>query len=59
MELVKIEADNWTIPNDESDGLGVCGKSFAFIASDNGDIPNILCDDARLYKWDRNHYMEP
>lgn len=59
MELVKIEADNWTIPNDESDGLGVSGKSFSFIASDDGDIPDILCNDAWLYKWDGNHYMVP
>ena len=59
MELVKIEADNWTIPNNENVGLGVSGKSFSFIASDDGDIPDILCNDAWLYKWDRNHYMEP
>lgn len=59
MELVKIEADNWTIPNNENVGLGVSGKSFSFIASDDGDIPDILCNDAWLYKWDGNHYMVP
>ena len=59
MELKRIEADNWTIPNDGNESLGVITNSFSFIVSENGDIPDILCDDAWLYKWDGNSYVAP
>lgn len=55
----ECKGNNKILIYNESDGLGVCGKSFSFIASDDGDIPDILCNDAWLYKWDGNHYMVP
>lgn len=59
MELVKIEADNWTIPNDGNESLCIIANTFSFIASDNGDIPSILCNDAWLFEWNGNSFLAP
>lgn len=57
MILLKIEADSWKIPSDEEGSLGVMGSSFAFLASKSNGVPDILCDDAWLYKWDGEKYV--
>lgn len=57
MSLIKIEADNWSIPENEDESLGVTAYSFTFLLSNNGGVPDILCDDAWIYKWDRSRYV--
>lgn len=59
MLLMKIEADNWRIPENEDENIGVRGKTFTFLASKNGIVPDILCDDAWLYKWNGEKYTRP
>ena len=59
MSLIKIEADNWSIPENEDESLGVSGNTFTFLASKNGVVPDILCDDAWLYKWSGEKYTRP
>jgi len=59
MLLMKIEADNWSIPENEDEGLGVSGNTFTFLNSRNGVAPDILCDDAWLYKWNGEKYVIP
>lgn len=57
MSLIKIEADNWSIPENENESLGVSGNTFIFLSSKNGVVPDILCDDAWLYKWNGEKYV--
>lgn len=57
MALVKIEDSNWTIPMSDNENLGVTGYSFAFLSSNNGGVPDILCDDAWIYRWDGKRYV--
>lgn len=59
MSLIKIEADNWSIPDNEDESLGVSGNTFIFLGSKNGVVPDILCDDAWLYKWNGEKYVTP
>ena len=56
---MKIEADNWSIPDNEDESLGVSGNTFIFLGSKNGVVPDILCDDAWLYKWNGEKYVTP
>ena len=41
---------------DLSKGLGVSGSSFSFLESTTNGYPDILCDDAWLYKWSGERY---
>ena len=59
MSLIKIEADNWSLPENEDENLGVSGNTFTFLGSKNGVVPDILCDDAWLYTWNGEKYVTP
>lgn len=59
MLLVKIEADDWSLPEDEDESLGVSGNTFTFLGLRDGVVPDILCDDAWLYRWNGEKYVTP
>ena len=41
---------------DLSGGLGVSGSTFSFLESTTNGIPDILCNDAWLHKWNGEKY---
>lgn len=49
MLLVRINMGDQNL--DMSEGLGVSGSSFSFLESVTNGVPDILCDDAWLHKW--------
>ena len=57
MRLVSITETAWTIPVNGQENLGVSGSKFSFLNSETNGIPDILCDDAWLYKWDGSEYV--
>jgi uncharacterized membrane protein YccF (DUF307 family) len=57
MSLEKIEDSNWTIPMNADESLGVTAYTFTFLSSNNGGVPDILCDDAWIYRWDGSRYV--
>lgn len=56
MSLIKIEADNWSIPENENESLDVIGNLFNFLVTKNDGIPDLLCDNAWLYRWNGKKY---
>jgi len=57
MLLVRIEATDWRSPENEYGNLSASGSSFTFLDSKNGEMPDILCCDAYLYKWNGERYI--
>lgn len=58
MRLQRIEADGWRLPEAEGETLGISAATFSFIEPQGGHAPNILCDEAWLYKWDGSSYTK-
>ena len=57
MSLEKIVESDWTIPMSDDERLNVTGYSFTFLSSNNRGVPDILCDEAWIYRWDGNRYV--
>ena len=61
MQLKRISGRNngWTFPKSEDEEFQIIGSKFTFLKSDNLLMPDILCDDAWLYKWvDESYVMQ-
>jgi hypothetical protein len=61
MQLKRISGSNngWTFPKSEDEEFQMIGSKFTFLKSDNLVMPDILCDDAWLYKWvDESYVMQ-
>ena len=56
MMLKDMSSSYWCLPDGLND-IGVVGEKFAFIKPDEGDIPNLLVDDAWFYKWTAEGYV--
>lgn len=56
MMLKDMSGSYWCLP-DGHDNIGVTGSKFAFIKPDEGDVPNLLTDDAWFYKWIDGKYV--
>ena len=56
MMLKDMSGSYWCLP-DGHDDIGVTGSKFAFIKPEEGDLPNILTDDAWFYKWIDGKYV--
>ena len=41
----------------DDERLNVTGYSFTFLSSNNRGVPDILCDEAWIYRWDGNRYV--
>lgn len=54
MLLMKINMGEQVL--DLSEGKGMTGGTFTFLESTTNGIPDILCDDAWLYKWNGEKY---
>ena len=57
MLLLRIEADDWRIPENTDDQLGISGETFTFLSVKTNGVPNLLCDDAWIFKWDGSNYV--
>lgn len=51
MQLENIYGDEWCLPDYGQDDLGVQGAKFSFLQSTTRNLPDILVDDAWLYKY--------
>ncbi len=51
MRLENIYGDEWCLPDYGQDDLGVQGTKFSFLQSETNSMPDILVDDAWLYKY--------
>ena len=59
MQLKRISGYSWSFPKSEDEEFQIIGSKFTFIKSDNLIMPDILCDDAWLYKWiDESYVMQ-
>ena len=59
MQLKRISGYSWSFPKSEDEEFQMIGSKFTFIKSDNLIMPDILCDDAWLYKWiDESYVMQ-
>lgn len=56
MMLKDMSGSYWCLPDGHED-IGVIGSKFAFIKPEEGDLPNLLTDDAWFYKWIDGKYV--
>lgn len=57
MILKDMSTSYFCLPDIGREHLGVRGYKFSFLKSTSQSMPDILCDDAWLYKWNDGNYV--
>lgn len=57
MILKDMSTAYFCLPDIGRENLGVRGYKFTFLKSTSQSMPDILCDDAWLYKWNDGNYV--